>query len=893
MSVKNLDKIFHPKSIAVIGASNTKGSVGYLLLRNLIGVGYEGTVYPVNKSSPSIQGIHAYSSISQIPQKIDLALIAVPAQIVPDVLRECADAGIGGAIVVSAGFKEVGEEGKQLEEEIWNIVREAGIRLIGPNCLGIICPRTHLNASFAHRMPEPGNIAFISQSGALCTAILDWCAQRHIGFSAFVSIGSMVDVDFSDLIDYFGMDPYTQSIILYMESLSNAREFMSAARHFARSKPIIVVKSGRFSQSAQAAASHTGALAGDDDVYNAMFQRAGIIRVSEITELFNCSAALASQARPRGLHLAVVTNAGGPGVIAADKLLEKGGKLATLSQESVEALNKVLPSFWSHSNPVDILGDATPERYRDTLSVLLQDKNIDGILVLLTPQAMTQPDAVATVVNQFARSNQGKPILASWMGEESVAEGRKILNLSGIPTFDTPEEAVETYLYMYQYTRNIAALYEMPEDILEGFTPDRNRVKELFRQVAKEDRKLLAADESQSVLQAYGIPTVQTLTATSLEECVRCAEEIGYPVVVKILSPEITHKTDAGGVMLNLKNSEEVRSAYEQILENVARHSPEVTILGATVQAMISGAGYEVFIGSKYDPLFGPVVVFGAGGTLVEFVRDRSLGLPPLTQALARRMIEDTRIFQLLKGFRDRPAADLRLLEQTIVKVSSLLVDFPELVEMDINPVYLDDHSLMALDARILIDPAKVRLFRPPGKHLIISHYPTKYNREWVSDKGDRICFRVIRPEDEPLWIDMLKSFSAETIRYRFFAPLSHIDHHTVIRYCHIDYDREIAIVAETMEDGKRKMIGVGRLIREPEEGVGEFAVVVTDRWQGKGVGSQLLDILFEVANDFRLRRIVGDVLADNTRMLTLCRQKGFRIQRGVEPDLRRVVLDL
>jgi acetyltransferase len=580
-------------------------------------------------------------------------------------------------------------------------------------------------------------------------------------------------------------------------------------------------------------------------------------------------------------------------VLAADKLLEKGGRLATLSPASIDALNKALPPFWSHGNPVDVLGDAPPERYRDALSILLQDEHVDGILVLLTPQAMTQPAAVASMISQFAKSSRRKPILASWMGEESVAEGRQLLHANGIPTFDTPEEAVETYLYMYQYTRNIETLYEMPEDILVGFTPDREAVKTLFRNRAKSGRKLLTEDEAKSVLQAYGIPSVQTLTARSAVECEECAEQIGYPVVVKVLSPEITHKTDASGVMLNLKTAGEVRTAYTQILENAARHAPEATILGVTVQAMISGAGYEVFIGAKYDPLFGPAVVFGAGGTLVEFLRDRSLGLPPLTQALARRMIEDTRIFQLLKGFRDRPAANLRLLEETVVKVSLLLVDFPELVEMDINPLYLDAHSLMALDARIVIDPAKVGVLMPPGKHLIISRYPTKYNREWISEKEERILFRVIRPEDEPLWIEMLQSFSEETIRYRFFAPLSQIDHHMVIRYCHIDYDREIAIVAETVEEGKRKMIGVSRLIKEPEEGVGEFAIVVTDRWQGKGIGSQLLDSLFEVANDFRLRRIVGDVLADNIRMLTLCRHKGFRIQPGTEPDLRRVVLDL
>ena len=894
MTIKGLDKIFKPKSIAVIGASNTKGSVGYLLLDNLIGKGYDGVVFPVNNKRQSIQGIHAYNSISQVPMRVDLAIIAVPAKNVPGILSECGDAGVGGVIIISAGFKEMGTTGQKLEDHIAAIARQYNIRIIGPNCLGIIMPYLNLNASFAHIMPKPGNVAFISQSGALCTAVLDKCAHQHIGFSAFVSIGTMVDVDFSNLIDYFGMDPATSSIILYIESLQNAREFMSAARHFAKKKPIIVVKSGRFEGSAKAAASHTGALASNDEFYDAAFKRAGIIRVSEIEDLFNCSAALAFQTRPKGSRLAIVTNAGGPGVMAADKLIDKGGELAKLSEETIDALNEVFPEYWSHGNPVDILGDATPQRYHDAVVHLLNDKNVDGIVVLLTPQAMTDPVKTAKLVSEAASENRlhHKPLLASWMGADAVEQGRDILELNSIPNFETPEQAVVTYLHMYQYTKNIAALYETPDDIITTFIPDHDTVKDLFKKVARKGRTILTEIEAKNVLDAYQIPVVTTNIATSADECVRFATDIGFPVALKIVSQQITHKTDVGGVILNINTPEDVKNSFESIIKNTKKYQPDAEITGVAIQKMIIGNGYEIIIGSKFDSLLGPAILFGAGGTFVELFKDMVLDFPPLNQVLARHMIRDTKIYDILKGYRDKPPANIRLIEETLVKISYMLIDFPEIIEMDINPIYVDDKTITVLDARIIIDPEKVNKVIPPKKHLIISRYPTKYQWKWVNNEGIEIFLRVIRPEDEKLWLELVDSFSMETVRYRFFGPKT-FDHSIAVRFCNIDYDREIAIAAFIEENGKTKMIGVGRLIIEPDEESAEFGIAITDLWQRRGVGGKLLDLVIEIAEDFRLRRIWGLILQDNRNMIRLCKSRGFMMETDREPDVVYAILDI
>ncbi|MBE3034411.1 MAG: GNAT family N-acetyltransferase [Actinobacteria bacterium] len=894
MSTRNLDKLFDPRSIAVIGASNKKGSVGYILLRNLIGAEYDGIVYPVNVSEQSVQGIQAYASISQVPRKIDLAVIAVPAKAVPETMRECGEADVASAVIVSAGFKEIGAAGKKLEEEVCSIAKSYGVRIVGPNCLGYIRPGMNLNVAVAHVIPPAGRMAFFSQSGALGTAILDWAAANQVGFSAFVSVGSMADVDFGDLIDYFGADPHTSSIILYIESITDARRFMSAARHFARSKPIIVVKSGRSARSALAAASHTGAIAGDDTLYSAVFRRAGVVRVDEIKDLFDVSEALSCVSSPRGPRLGIVTNAGGPGVMACDRLLHLDGELAELAPETDEKLKACLPAFAARGNPVDMAGDADAQRYAAAAQALMDDPNCDGVLAILTPQALSDPKATAQALVEVSRTHQLKPLLTSFIGEIKVAEGIKILRSAHVPTFDTPEDAVRAYMYMYQYTRNLANLYETPADIVSDFDPDRQAVKNTFIEVARDGRAILSEPEAKAVLDAYQIPAVKTVVATTAEECAAAAEEIGFPVVIKILSHDITHKSDVGGVALNVRSAPEAANQFAKITERVKLAAPKAKIIGVAVQAMSCG-GYEIIIGSKKDPTFGPALMFGMGGTGVELYRDVAVDFPPLNQALARSMIQSTKVSRLLEGYRGKAPVDMTALEQALVKVSYLLVDFPEILEMDVNPLQVRPDGICALDARIVIEPKDVRKITLPGSHLMISMYPSKYHWDVPID-GEKVHIRAIKPEDEPLWAEMVESFSPATTEYRFFGPIKEVTKSMAVRYCHIDYDREIALVAIRENKGKKResMLGVARLTIETANAEeGEFAIVVRDEYQRKGVGRKLMDALIQTARDRRVHEIYGHVLAANPGMARFAEDLGFDIRPGDEPEVRRLVLRL
>ena len=894
MSTLNLDKVFAPKSIAVIGASNKKGSVGYILLRNLIGAEYDGIVFPVHTTAQSVQGIQAYASVSQVPRKVDLAVIAVPAKTVPDTVRECGEAGVAGAVIVSSGFKEIGAQGKKLEEEVVTIADSYNLRLIGPNCLGYIRPALNLNVTFAHVIPPAGRVAFFSQSGALGTAILDWAAANQVGFSAFVSVGSMADVDFGDLIDYFGADPHTSSIILYIESITDARKFMSAARHFAKTKPIIVVKSGRTARSAMAAASHTGAIAGDDTLYSAVFRRAGIVRVDEIEDLFDASEALSRVSSPRGPHLGIVTNAGGPGVMAADLLLSLGGELAELAPETDAKLQEFLPSFAARGNPVDVGGDADATRYAAAAQSLIDDPNCDGVLAVLTPQAMSDPTATAQALVDVARTHQLKPLLTSFMGEIKVAEGVNIFRHAHVPTFDTPEDAVRAYMYMYQYTRNLANLYETPADILSNFEPRRDDVKKIFIDVARSGRSILTEVEAKQVLEAYEIPVVTTMVATSAEECAKVAQEIGFPVAIKILSHDITHKSDVGGIALNVRSAPEAANQFAKVMKRVAEAEPKADLMGVSVQAMSRG-GYEVILGCKKDPTFGPALMFGMGGTGVELYRDVAVDFPPLNQALARSMIQSTKISRVLAGYRGKPPVDMVALEQALVKLSYLLVDFPEITEMDINPLQVRPDGLNALDARIVIEPKDVRKITLPGSHLMISMYPSKYQWEVPLD-GENVLLRPIRPEDEPLWSEMIESLSPVTAEYRFFGPVREITKSMLVRYCHVDYDREIAIAAVTQPKGKKKkvMLGIARLTIETANAEqGEFAIVVRDDYQRKGIGTKLMDALIQAARDRHVREIYGLVLAANPGMARFSESLGFDIRPGDEPEVRKLVLRL
>ncbi len=880
MGTENLDKIFKPHVVAVIGASDTEGTVGYAVAANFVRGVFEGKAYFVNNHKTELLGVKAYPTVGAVPETVDLAIIATPAKTVSGIVEECGRAGVKGVVILSAGFKETGPAGKALEDEVLEVARRYGIRIVGPNCLGIIRPATRLNGTFLSKVPKPGTVAFLSQSGALGSAILDTAIHENVGFSTFVSVGSMIDVDFGDLIDYFGSDPHTRSILMYIEGITNARRFMSAARHFARTKPIVVVKAGRFQESARAVASHTGSLSGEDDIYDAAFKRAGIVRVDEIADLFNAAEVLSTQPLPAGPRLAIITNAGGPGVMTTDALLHRGGKLAQLSPKTMERLNAALPAFWSHGNPIDLIGDAGPDRYRAALEACLDDENVDGILILLTVQAMINPLEIAQTIVEVlqAKSYQTKTILSSFMGRTRVTEANSYFAGHNIPTYSSPEEAVKTYMTMYQYHRNIDLLYETPEELPVDAAPPRRPISVILRKAAQEGREILTEEEAKRLLKFYGFPVVATEVAASADEAAEKARHFGYPVVLKILSPDIPHKSEAGGVALDIGSEDEVRRQFDLLVSRAKAYKPGAQILGVTVQPMIAREGQELIVGGKTDPLFGPTILFGMGGVGVELYRDCSVALPPLNTTLIRRMLEETKVYQLLKGYRNQPKANLELLEKTLLLFSQLLVDFPQIKEIDINPLLIDESKVHVLDARMVIDREKATHPQGLHSHLVISPYPKKYEARWRMANGEEVLLRPIKPEDEPMWLEMFQGFSEESVRYRFFQVIKDTSHEVRVRYCNVDYDREIAIVAEVTQNGKRRLLGVGRLSIEPDGKSGEFAIIVADEFQNAGLGTKLTDHVLEVADDMGIERVYAIVLAENYRALSLMKRMGFSL---------------
>ena len=840
-----LDAILAPKSIAVIGASEKAGSVGRTLLWNLISNPFGGTVFPVNPKRASVLGIKAYPKLAALPERVDLAVIATPAPSVPDIMTECVEAGVKGAIIISAGFKESGAAGVELEEQVRARARQGKLRIIGPNCLGVMSPLTGLNATFASTIARPGHVGFISQSGALCTAVLDWSLGESVGFSAFISIGSMMDVGWGDLIDYLGSDPQTTSIVIYMETVGDARAFLSAAREVALTKPIIILKAGRTQAASQAAASHTGTLTGSHEVFEAACCRSGVLPVNHIDDLFSMAEVLAKQPRPKGPRLTILTNAGGPGVLATDALMSGGGALTELAPQTLAALDQMLPAHWSHSNPVDILGDADPERYAQALEIAAQDPNSDGLLVILTPQAMTDPTLTAEQLKRYATTT-GKPLLASWMGGAEVASGTTILNRASIPTFPYPDTAAQVFDYMWRYKFNLDSLYETPHSALEFDEDGRDqaRASKLIDTARHPGRTLLTEVESKQLLAAYGIPTVETRVATNETEAVTHAEKIGYPVVLKLFSETITHKTDVGGVQLDLDGADAVRHAYQAIEASVREKAGTEHFLGVTVQPMIALDGYELILGSSLDPQFGAVLLFGSGGQLVEVYQDRALALPPLTTTLARRMMEQTRIFTALKGVRGRPSIDLAALEHLLVRFSYLVIEQRWIKEIDINPLLASPERLLALDARVVLHGPEISeemLPRPA-----IRPYPTQYVRPWTLRNGTPVTLRPIRPEDEPLMVTFHETLSARSVYLRWLHMLNlsrRVAHEEMIRMCFIDYDREMALVADydNPQTGQHEIIGVGSLIKEQSTKSAEIALLVTDQFQRQGLGTELL----------------------------------------------------
>jgi len=887
-----LQCFFLPASVAVVGATDRPGSVGQTVLENLL-KNYRGRLYAVNPGRKEVRGLACYTSVSALPEAVDLAVIVIPAAAVPGAVAECVAGKIPSIVVISAGFKEKGAEGAALEQQIREQIRDT-TRLIGPNCLGIMNPLIGLNATFAAEIARPGSVAFLSQSGALLTAILDWSFVEKIGFSAIVSTGSMLDVGWGDLLRYFGNDPNTKSVLLYMESIGDARSFLSAAREVSLDKPVIVIKAGRSEAAARAAASHTGAMTGSDEVYDAAFRRCGILRVQTIAELFHMADVLGKQPRPRGPRLMILTNAGGPGVLATDALLGGEAELAPLSPECEEALSSFLPAHWSHANPIDILGDADPDRYACALDVTLADPNSDGLLAILAPQGMTDPAQVAERL--AAQERNGKPLLASWMGGRSIAKANEVLSAAGIPVFSYPDSAVRAFQSMWSFSERQRALYETPFPTHERSYAARNSVGETINRASSHGRTLLTELESKTILELYGIPTVPTRLARDEEEAVTQAEAIGFPVVVKLHSDTITHKTDVGGVRLNLRSQDEVRQTYRAIADSPAVQASANAFLGVTVQPMIRAEGYELILGSSVDPQFGPVLLFGSGGQLVEVYHDRALGLPPLNTTLAHRMMEGTKIFSALRGVRGRKAVDEKALETLLVKFSELVVEHPRIREMDINPLLASSEGLLALDARIVLfgnEIADESLPRPA-----IRPYPIEYVWPWTTQDGTTVTIRPVRAEDESRMIEFHKALSDFTVYLRYFGVQSlesRVAHERLVRKCFVDYDREVALVAEHVDRnaGEHELLGVGRLVRQRDEQEAELGVVVADRWQRTGLGTELVSRLLEIARNEGIKRIRAEILAENAAMLALARHFHFTCRREGDPKSLTATLPL
>jgi acetyltransferase len=882
--------LFTPRSVAVIGATDREASVGRTLLKNLCNPAFRGAVYPVNPKRDQILGLRAYKNIAAVPEKVDLAVVITPAPSVPGIIGECVNDGVRSAVVISAGFKERGAEGAQLEKRISEQLRRTRLRLIGPNCLGIMNPVSGLNATFAHDMALEGNVAFLSQSGALETAILDWSLEEKVGFSALVSTGSMLDVGWGDLIDYFGDDPNTRSILVYMESVGDARSFLSAARAVALKKPIIVIKAGRSEAASKAASSHTGALTGSDEVFDAALRRCGVLRVQNIGDLFYMAKTLARQPRPKGPRLTVLTNAGGPGVLATDALIATGGELSPISEATIQSLSEFLSPHWSHANPIDVLGDAGPSEYARALEIAVRDPNSDGLLAVLCPQGMTNPSEVAESLKPYA-SGYGKPILASWMGGQLVSDGVAKLNEAGIPTFAYPDTAARAFSYMWRYSYNLRGLYETPGLAEEVEVSDKasDEVASLLDKVRKKGRTLLTELESKQVLNAYGIPTVDTRLAKSESEAVSMAHRVGFPVVLKVHSETITHKTDVGGVKLNLISEDAVARGFREIKSVVSEKATADQFQGVTVQPMVRLRGYELILGSSADPQFGPVVLFGSGGQLVEVYRDRALALPPLNATLAERLMEQTKVFKALKGVRGRASVDLDQLKRILIRFSALVVEQPWIKEVDINPLLASPERFLALDARVVLYGAEVapeKLPRPA-----IRPYPTQYVGPWTLKNGVEVVLRPIRPEDEPLMVKFHEGLSDRTVYLRYFHMenlSSRVAHDRLIQKCFIDYDREMALVADYQDPGtgEHSILAVGRLTKNPTESGGEVAVLVGDVWQKQGLGTELVRRLIEVSRAEKLARVIAIIMPENQSMRSLANRFGFSFALGEDPGL-------
>jgi acetyltransferase len=868
-----LDRMFAPRAVAVFGASERPEAVGTRVFRNLLDAGFKGEVYPINPKHVQVFEHPCHPDIESIGAPVDLVVIATPAPTVPDIIRRCGEHGVGTAIVLSAGFREAGPEGKALEKHMLDEARQYRMRIVGPNCLGVIRPAIGLNATFGKDSALPGKLALVSQSGAICTALLDWANARGLGFSAVVSMGDAADVDFGDVLDYLAMDPGTHGILLYVEGISEARSFMSGLRAAARLKPVVVVKSGRHSEGLRAAISHTGAIVGSDDVFDAALQRAGVVRAMTVDQLFAAAQMLSKRHRVHGNRLAIITNAGGPGVMATDRAVDLGVQIAELDPQTIAGLDAQLPEHWSQGNPVDILGDAPAERFRVAAEACLKDRNVDGLLVMLTPQAMTDALAVAKAVAEIARGSS-KPVLTCWMGERHVREAREYANAHDLPTFTNPEGSVEAFAYLATHQRNQRLLMQVPGPLGERSEPDIKGAELIIDSALAERRSVLTMTEAKAVLSTFGIPVSPSIEVGSANEALVAAESLGFPVAMKISDPALTHKTDVGGVRLNIANAEAVRSTYHHLIEAVQAQSGK-DVSRVTVERMFTNPdGRELLVGVVRDPVFGPVIGFGAGGTAVEILRDRAIALPPVNTVIARSLIEQTRVSRLLGAYRNLPPVDMGALERVLRRVSEMVCELPRLRELDINPLFADENGVQAVDARIVVgldEPGRDRY-----QHMAIHPYPTRLVRHWQTPDGTDITIRPIRPEDAEIEQAFVRSLSPQAKRFRFMQSLRELTIEMLVRFTQLDYDREMALIAVVQEDGKEKEIAVARYAMNPDGESCEFAIVVADQWQGRGIGSEIMRNLMGAARHRGIRVMEGQVLADNTGMLELVKFLGF-----------------
>jgi len=882
MSVRNLERIFAPASVALIGASDRPGSVGSVLTGNLFGAGFAGSIFPVNHRHQTVAGIAAFPDVASLPQVPDLAVLATPPETVPGLVAELGRMGCKAAVVITAGFAEGGSDrGRELSDAMLAAARPHLLRIVGPNCLGIMSPGVGLNASFAHLHPIAGNLAFVAQSGAVLTAVLDWATSRRIGFSHCVSLGDMADVDFGDMLDYLAADMTTRAILLYIEAITQPRKFMSAARAAARIKPVIVVKAGRHAEAARAAASHTGALAGSDAVYDAAFQRAGILRVGDMQALFDAVQTLALIRQVPGERLAILTNGGGLGVMATDTLIDRGGRLAELAPQTLDRLNAALPATWSHGNPVDIIGDASGERYAAALEALIGDEGSDAVLVINCPTAVTSAteaaSAVITTIEEKISFYNRKPVLTCWMGDGSAVAARRMLTDRRIPTYETPTQAVRGFMQMVRYWKSQQMLMETPPTIPEAFVQDAETVRGIIGGALAEGRSWLTGPESAAVLRAYTIPAVSSETAATPEEAERIASRLQTAVALKILSPDIVHKSEVAGVSLNLETPAVVRDNAAAMLERVRGLRPDARIDGFIVQPMIRRShARELIIGMVDDSHFGPVILFGQGGIAVEVVGDKALALPPLNMLLAREAMSRTKVYRLLQGYRGIPAADLDGVALTLVKFSQLVCDHAEIAELDVNPLLADENGVLALDARIRVAASQ----RAAMDRLAILPYPRELEEHIRLADGREVLIRPIRPEDEPGFQKIFASLTPEEVRMRFLHPMNMLPHDQAARLTQIDYDREMALVIEGPDqEGEPELYGGVRISADPDLERAEYAIMLRHDMTGLGLGPMLMRRIIEYARGRGIAEIYGEVLEENEAMLRLCRALGFTVK--------------